>query len=72
MTSTVECECPNHLAMLVASLRSFEEYSRQCATDDPADARLHQYLEVGTGRARALMEELLWELCEQDQLLERL
>ena len=72
MVSTVGCECPNHLALLVSSLQAFEEYSRQCATDDPADERLHRYLEVGTGRARVLMEELLWELCEQDQLLERL
>ena len=72
MVSSVECECPNHLALLVSSLRAFEEYSRQCATDDPADERLHRYLEAGTGRARVLMEELLWELCEQDQLLERL
>jgi len=66
-TSTaVDCECPNHLSSLVSSLLAFEAYSRGCRDRDEADAALHARLALGTGRARALIERLLVDLCEHD------
>jgi len=68
VASSVDCECPNHLSVIIASLVSFERYSRGCASRTPADAALHGRLARGTGQARALMEELLEELCEHDRI----
>ena len=66
VASSVECECPNHLSGLVASLAAFEHYSRQCQVENPADERIHGVLAEGTGRARVLMEQLLAHLCDHD------
>lgn len=64
--SSVDCECPNHLAGLIASLVAFERYSAACESRSPADAALHQMLYRGTAEARARMEDLLVRVCEQD------
>lgn len=66
VASAVDCECPNHLSSLVASLAAFEAYSHGCESRDAADAALHARLGRGTGQARALLEQLLVELCEHD------
>lgn len=66
VSSGVDCECPNHLASLVAALVSFERYSLSCESRDEADARLHQQLGTQTGAARALLESLLADLCEHE------
>ena len=59
VSSTVECECPNHLAHLVGDLSAFEIYSARCANRDDEDAALHRYLHRTTARARAMIEEAL-------------
>lgn len=64
--SAIDCECPNHLAGLIASLVAFERYSAACESRSPADAALHARLHRGTAEARARMEELLLRVCEQD------
>ncbi len=56
---SVECECPHHLAQLVETLVSFERYSASCAARSVKDRELHRALEVGTARARSIIEELL-------------
>lgn len=68
IASSVQCECPNHLATLVESLVAFEEYSRRCESADPEDEALHGRLRRGTGRARAVVEALLVDLIEYDDL----
>ncbi|MCK6523120.1 MerR family transcriptional regulator [Myxococcota bacterium] len=62
----LDCECPNHLAVLVAALISYERYSAECVDRDAEDAALHRHLRDGTGRARQILEELLVRVCEQD------
>ena len=66
--SSVDCECPNHLSSVVSALLAFESYSRDCESRDAADAALHTELAAGTGRARAVMEQLLETLCEYEGL----
>jgi hypothetical protein len=66
IVSPVQCECPRHLAKLVASLDAFEQYSRQCENRSPEDAALHRRLAEGTERARRTMEELLIAVCEAE------
>jgi len=68
VSSGVDCECPNHLSSLVSALVSFERYSLSCESRNEADARLHQRLGVQTGQARALLEDLLADLCEHEGL----
>lgn len=55
----VHCECPRHLAELVASLGAFERYSAQCANRSPEDAAHHRSLERAAGHARAIVEQAL-------------
>ena len=59
ISSTIECECPQHLAQLVAQLSAFEIYSAQCANRDDEDAALHRYLHQTTAEARAMIERAL-------------
>lgn len=66
MRTGLDCECPNHLAVLVAALISYERYSADCVARDAEDAALHRYLGDGTARARQILEELLVRVCEQD------
>lgn len=58
-SSTIECECPQHLCQLVASLTAFEIYSDQCENRDDQDAALHRYLHHATAQARSLIEAAL-------------
>lgn len=64
--TAVDCECPQHLAQLVAQLTSFEVYSSQCANRDDEDAQLHRYLHHQTAAARALIEESLHRVADTE------
>jgi DNA-binding transcriptional MerR regulator len=59
LSPTMACECPNHMADLVAGLAAFERYSSECESRSPEDAALHYALHAVTGQARALMEDAL-------------
>ena len=66
VSTAIDCECPNHLSSLVTGLVAFEQYSRECESRDEQDAAQHRRLAEGTAEARALMEQLLVELCEHE------
>ena len=66
--SGVECECPKHLAQLVADLSAFEVYSDRCANRDDEDAALHRYLHRTTAEARALVETALKRVADAEGL----
>ena len=66
VSSGIDCECPNHLAALVAALVSFERYSLTCESRDEADAELHRRLGSQTAAARALLEDMLGDLCDHE------
>jgi len=66
LSSTVRCECPNHLAELCTSLIAFEEYSKQCENRKDADSAMHAKLYRETSRARRLLEEALLALCRYE------
>ncbi len=59
ISSAVLCECPRHVAELIAQLASFEQYSQECLNNGTDDARLHAYLSAVSGSARALFEQAL-------------
>lgn len=59
ISSSVLCECPRHVAELIAQLASFEEYSQECLNKNTDDAHLHAYLRSLSGTARTLFENAL-------------
>lgn len=59
ITSSIACECPQHLTELVVNLSNFEDYSADCVSKSPEDAELHAYLQSTTASCRASMEEAL-------------
>lgn len=56
ISTAVLCECPRHVAELLAQLSSFEQYSQECVNKNSADQRLHEHLAEVSGQARALFE----------------
>ena len=68
MASTVACECPRHVSLLLSELIDFEDYSAECENRKPGDEELHRYLNEVTARARNLMEQALARILEQEQL----
>ncbi|MGB5331256.1 MAG: MerR family transcriptional regulator [Woeseiaceae bacterium] len=67
-SSTIECECPKHLAQLVGDLSAFEMYSANCANRNDDDAALHRYLHQTTAQARALVEVALKKVADAEGL----
>lgn len=67
-SSEIDCECPQHLAQLVADLSAFETYSANCENRNDDDAALHRYLHQTTAQARALIEVALKKVAEAEDL----
>ena len=57
--SSIACECLRHMTEIVAQLASFEQYSRDCGSSNPADAILHAELSLTAGVARTSFEHAL-------------
>lgn len=59
ISTNVLCECPKHVAELIAQLANFEQYSQECLNNSDKDAHLHARLSAISGSARALFERAL-------------
>ena len=59
ISTNVLCECPRHVAEIIAQLASFEQYSHDCLNKSSEDAHIHAYLSSVSGSARALFESAL-------------
>ncbi|MEL7186603.1 MAG: MerR family transcriptional regulator [Pseudomonadota bacterium] len=66
VSTAIDCECPHHLAQLVADLTAFEVYSAQCSSRNDEDAALHRYLHQTTAQARALIEVALQRVADAE------
>ena len=64
MRSTLDCECPRHIAHLVRALGTFEEYSASCSVENWQDASVHACIYAYTMQARWLMEKSLMLVLE--------
>ncbi len=69
LSTTVACECPRHVAELLAQLTHFEDYSAQCTHQNAADADLHRFLGRVAGEARARFEAALEHVALHEGLL---
>jgi len=65
LKSTLDCECPRHIAELITALANFEEYSASCSVDNWHDAAVHSCIYAYTGQARHLMEKALQAVLEE-------
>jgi len=68
ISTNVLCECPRHVAEIIAQLVSFEQYSQECLNKSSEDAHLHAYLHSVSGSARALFESALQRVIEHEGL----
>ena len=59
ISPVIKCECPHHLAELIASLSAFEQYSSECESRNRDDAELHAYLSRTASHARHMIENAL-------------
>ena len=66
--SAVDCECPNHLSVLLQNLSDFETYSKNCENKNEADAAVHRALYHYTARARALIERAMDEILVHENI----
>lgn len=66
ISTQILCECPRHVAEIISQLISFEKYSNDCLNSSQDDARLHAYLSAVSGTARALFEEALERVANQE------
>ena len=62
--SEIDCECPRHLAEIVATIAAFEAYSERCENRNDEDAALHAYLHRTSANARSVMESALKRLVD--------
>jgi DNA-binding transcriptional MerR regulator len=69
ISTDVLCECPRHVAEIIAQLVSFEQYSQECLNKSTEDAHLHAYLHSVSGSARALFEHALQKVAEHEGLV---
>lgn len=67
-STTVRCECPQHLVDLISRLTAFESYSEECEVRNLDDAALHAFLHAATARARDLLETALERVIEADRV----
>lgn len=67
--TTLDCECPRHLAEIVTLLVGFELYSTECAARNEDDAALHRHLHEVTGAARTMLEQALARLVIEEGLV---
>ena len=68
ISSSMLCECPRHVAELIAQLASFEQYSEECLSKNQDDANLHAYLHAISGSARALFERALEMVAQHENI----
>ena len=66
ISTNVLCECPRHVAEIIAQLASFEQYSQECLNTSAEDSHLHAYLSSVSGSARALFEQALEKVARHE------
>jgi len=64
ISTSIDCECPHHMANLLKSLNAFEEYCKMCESRNEEDLVLHSLLHRKTAHARSIMESALTVLAD--------
>lgn len=64
LKSTLNCECPRHIADLITALANFEQYSSECSVENWHDAAVHASIYAYANQSRWLMEKALSSVLE--------
>lgn len=64
ISTSVDCECPHHMASLLKTLNAFEEYCKMCESRNEEDVILHSLLHRKTAQARSIMENAMTVLAD--------
>ena len=64
ISTSIDCECPHHMAHLLKSLNAFEDYCKMCESRNEEDVILHALLHRKTAHARSIMENALTVLAD--------
>ena len=54
ISTSIDCECPHHMAGLLKALNGFEEYCKMCESRNEEDVILHSLLHSKTAHARSI------------------
>ncbi len=68
ISTSIDCECPHHMAALLKSLNAFEEYCKMCESRNEEDVVLHSLLYSKTAHARSIMENALTVLADVENI----
>ncbi|MGB1760764.1 MAG: hypothetical protein ACPHOG_08675 [Verrucomicrobiales bacterium] len=68
ISTSIDCECPHHMAALLKSLNAFEEYCKMCESRNEEDIVLHSLLHTKTAQARSIMENALTVLADVENI----
>ncbi len=68
VSSSVKCECPQHISSILSSLVYFEAYCKECESRTDEDTKVHRMLYERTARARMLLEDGLERLLEHEDV----
>ena len=68
ISTSIDCECPHHMAALLKSLNAFEEYCKMCESRNEEDIVLHSLLHTKTTQARSIMENALTVLADVENI----
>jgi DNA-binding transcriptional MerR regulator len=69
-SSTIACECPQHLVELIMKLSEFEKYSDECGSRSVEDILLHRNLGDVANRALAMFEAALARIAHEEGLMQ--
>ena len=68
ISTSIDCECPHHMAGLLKALNGFEEYCKMCESRNEEDVILHSLLHSKTAHARSIMENALTVLADVENI----
>ena len=68
ITSSIQCECPQHISDLIKNLVAFEIYSAECENKNDDDANLHAYLHATSAQARSILEDALAHIIRYENI----
>ena len=68
ISTSIDCECPHHMAALLKTINGFEEYCKMCESRNEEDVILHSLLHSKTAHARSIMENALTILVDVENI----
>ena len=68
ISSSIKCECPKHLAELIAQINAFAQFSKECLNQNSEDELLHAHLLNVAQSSRTLFENALQKILDHEKI----